>query len=249
MLLKSLATTAALIGLSAASASAEMTESRVKELIEEYLRDNPRTIIESLQTFQVKEEAARVEKQQKAIKETVGVFTAKGNHYGQAGNPDGDVVVVEFFDYNCPACKMMFESLDQLLKEDTNVRVVLVEYPIFGPQSDRIALLAHAFNELEPEKYFTFHSTLMRHKGKIDETMVLNTAAGLGVSKDKLNKEADDPKYQAMIEKDREIAAKLQIRGTPAVIVGTKMADGALPIERLREHVQWAREDKDGAAR
>lgn len=228
--------------------AAELTEQRVNELIETFLRENPNVMIESLQQFQLKEEANRIKKQSEEVKKILPHFERKNLHYGEAGNPDGDVLIVEFFDYNCPACKMMFESIDALLLEDPNVRVVFVEFPIFGEVSDRNAVIALALNAIAPDKYYTFHQALMRHKGKMDESFLLETAARIGVDKEKLEKEAAKEKYAKYIEQDRAIAQKLQISGTPAIIVGEKMANGALDAQGLKNHVRWARDGEDEPA-
>lgn len=243
MMLKTATIAGAATLLAFSAHAAELTEERVGELVEQFLRDNPKVIIESLQSFQLQEEAERVKRQQEAVKEMKSHFERDDHHYGEAGNPDGDVLIVEFFDYNCPACKMMFESIDALLQEDTNVRVIFIEYPIFGPTSDENAKIAMAVNTLEPEKYFKFHQAIMRQKGKVDSEFLLQTAEGLGIDREELKEEAAKEKYMTYIQEDRALGRKLQVSGTPALIVGDKMANGALDLQALKNHVRWARED------
>ncbi len=228
-----------------ASAGA-ITEERVKEIVKQYINDNPKEIISSLQNWQMREEASRMQDQQAAVENIKNEFKDL-QHYGYGGNLKGDVTIVEFFDYNCPACKMMFESIDGLLKEDKNIRVVFVEYPIFGPQSDENAKIGMAVAKLAPEKYFDFHAGMMRHQGKADATYALDVAKNLGVDVEKLKAEYVKPEYNDLIAKDRALGAKLHIQGTPAAIIGNRMVASALSLPDLKIQVQWARtpEKKD----
>ena len=223
-----------------ASFAADLTEARVKEIVEDYLRENPKVIIESLQNYQVQEEVRRVQEQAEALK-AMGDAFGDDKNYPVAGNPDGDVQIVEFFDYNCPACKMMFEGIDELLKQDTNVRVVFVEFPIFGPQSDTNAHYALAVHALAPEKYYDFHSAMMRHKGKADEAYVLQIAKELGIDADALKKEAAKEEYQKAIDAHAKLAADLYIQGTPALIINDQLINSALRLDALKEEVAKAR--------
>lgn len=217
-----------------------ITEERVKEIVKQYINDNPKEIIASLQNWQMREEANRVQEQQKAVEGIQDEFKDL-KHYGYGGNLKGDVTVVEFFDYNCPACKMMFESLDGLLKEDKNVRLIFVEYPIFGPQSDENAKVGMAVAKLAPEKYFDFHAGMMRHQGKVDSVYAIDVAKNLGIDAEKLKAEIAKPEYNDLIAKDRELGKKLHIQGTPAVIIGSRMIPSALSLPDLKNHVKWAR--------
>lgn len=231
------------------SSSASLDEKKVEEIVSKFLADNPRTIIEALQNWQITEQANRVKKQQEAVTSLDGVFK-KGDGFPIAGNKDGDVHVVEFYDYNCPACKAMFETLDVLLKEDKNVRIVFVEFPIFGPQSDTNAKIALAVYALAPEKFYEWHTGMMRFKGKADEAYAMSVAKSLGISPDALKKEIAKPEYEEMLKKNREYAKQLDIRGTPAVIANGLMFNGVAPYDDLKAQIAFARGSKapaDGA--
>jgi protein-disulfide isomerase len=237
--------TAALAALLAAgtafsATAADLSEARVKELIAEYIKENPKAIIESLQNFQVQEEVKRIEEQAGAVRE-LGKEFDDPKKYPTVGNKNGDVRVVEFYDYNCPACKMMFKSIDQLLEEDKNVKVVFVEFPIFGPTSDAIAKIALAVHKLYDDKYYAFHKKLMTNEGKIGVSDVLNIASELGMDSAKLEAEYKKDEYNKIIDDHKTLARNLQIQGTPAVIVGDRMTNSALPLERLKNEVDIVR--------
>lgn len=232
--------TSCTLALTASSFAAELTEERVNEMIKDYIYNNPKVIIEALQQWQIQEEASRLKGQEEAIA-SLDMKVFESNHYPKAGNLKGDATVIEFFDYNCPACKMMFESLDTVMKEDKNLRVVFVEYPIFGPQSDTNAKLGLSVYALYPDKYFDFHTGMMRSKGKMDEAMTLMLIKNLGMDEKKVKAESEKEKYAQILKDDRDLAKKLQIQGTPAVIVGTKLVNSALEAGDLRTHIRWAR--------
>tara|TARA_B100001123_G_scaffold288066_1_gene321003 strand:+ start:974 stop:1717 length:744 start_codon:yes stop_codon:yes gene_type:complete len=225
------------------AANAEMSDARVNELIEQYIRQHPEVMIDSLQNYQLQEETKRLQDLSKKVAEHVETFK-DSKAFPTVGNPDGDVTIVEFYDYNCPACKMMFNSIDQLLKEDKNVKVVFVEFPIFGPQSDTNAHLAQAVHHLYPDKYFDFHSKLMSFEGRANKQDALDMAQQLGMDPNKLEKEAETPEVDQRIEKNKDLAIELAIEGTPAVIVGTRMINSALPIDQLKAEVATARDEQ-----
>lgn len=235
-------------GITVASTSsnlsaASLTEDRVKEIVKTYIQENPKDIIDALQNWQRTEEANRVKNQQAAVFGIKDKIKAM-DHLGEAGNPKGDVTIVEFFDYNCPACKMMFESIDALLKEDKNVHVLFVEYPIFGPQSDENAKIGSAIAHIAPEKYFDFHTGMMRNKGKADAAYAYDIAKGLGIDVAKLKEEAAKESYNEMLQKDRDLGNSLHIQGTPAAIINDTMVNSALSLEDLKGQVSFARAPK-----
>ncbi len=246
--MKSLLLTTAATFLAFQAHAADLDEARVNELIGQYLRDNPQEIIDSLQAHQLQAESARAEKQAEAVKEIIKGFEDKDLYYGEAGNPDGDLLIVEFFDYNCPACKMMFESLDSFLVNDKKTRLVFVELPIFGAQSDENAKVSMAVHALAPSKYYRFHEAGMRHKGKISADELIEIASNLGIDADELKKEAAKEKYAEYIAKDREMASEIGVTGTPALIVGDQFIGGALSVDQLKAEVKKAREKKDEKA-
>lgn len=239
----------AIAAIATSAGASDLNEAKINALIGQYLKDHPEAIIESLQSYQLKEEAERAKKQTEAVKSIASAFQGDKHHYGAAGNPKGDVRIVEFFDYNCPACKMMFKSIDQLLLEDKKTHILFVELPIFGPTSDENAKVSMAVNAIAPDKFYRFHQAAMKTNGKINSEQMLAIAQGLGINKDKLKAEAAKDKYVKLIAKDREIAAKIQIAGTPALIVGEQFIGGALDLAQLKSEVKTAREAIKAAAK
>ena len=248
---KSLTMSLFLISLMAISTQAEETNGTspsllnekerhlFENLVSDYIRDNPEIIIESLQLYQLRQEVDRLEKQNEAIESLNAVF-ADNDAFPIAGNSEGKLTMVEFFDYNCGACKMMFESIDRAIKNYPELRVVFVEFPIFGPQSDTNSKLALAAHAIAPDIYYTLHTKMMQHQGRLDEAGVITILKQLGLDADKIRTEAAKPKYQKMIEQFNQYAQKLTIQGTPAIVLGGRMINSALEYENLSTEIDIA---------
>jgi hypothetical protein len=109
-------------------------EQAIREIVRQYLLDHPEVLIESLQAFQEREKLAAEARQRDALKRHMTALTQDPDD-PVLGNPDGDVTIVEFFDYRCPYCKRVAEGLRQTVEEDGKIRLVMKEYPILGPDS------------------------------------------------------------------------------------------------------------------
>ncbi len=158
------------------------------------------------------------------------------------GNPDGDVTIVEFFDYQCGYCKTMAGPMRDLVKTDGKVRWVLKEFPILGPESmvaARASLAAH-----RQGKYETFHFTLMGLRGRLSEAAIWQAAAEAGLDIARLRQDMADPAIEALINTNYQLAQALQIEGTPAFAIGGTLVPGAAPKEHLSELVRRARAEK-----
>ena len=160
-----------------------LEEKRVIEIVRNYLTDNPEILVEmttELDKRQAEEQAAQ---QSKTISDNKdALFRSKLSFTG--GNPDGDVTLVEFFDYNCGYCKRALPDIVKLVDEDFKVRLVLKELPIFGEDSEAAAKGALA--AMKQNKYFEMHQKLYSESGKADKEKVLKVAGELGLDVDQL---------------------------------------------------------------
>ena len=156
-----------------------------------------------------------------------------------AGNPTGDVTLVEFFDYNCPYCRQVAPLLTEAQAADPRLRVVFKEFPILGPGSTfaaKAALAAH-----KQGKYVAFHDRLMKGRGAVDEAKVLEAAAAAGLDVDRLRAEAAAPAIQAMLERNLDLARALRINGTPGFVVGDTILVGATDLKGLQALINRTR--------
>ena len=209
--------------------------------IRSYLIDNPDVVVAALAEF----ERIEKEKEQEAFKDKLSDYKAtidETNFPTVAGNPDGDVTVIEFFDYNCGYCKRGFNEVQTLIEADPNVKIVFQEYPILGPSS----LLAgqYALAATQQDKYFEFHAALMNHSGSKSEAILTKIAEDLGLDVAKLKEDAASEAVQEELDRLAAVARDFGIRGTPAFIVGDYLAPGYMSAEQMEQIIANARKAK-----
>lgn len=235
-----LAALAPAMGSGAAMAQAltpEQTKA-VEDIFRRMIKEQPRLILDALQEMRQREEAEAEAKAMSAVKEKRDEIL-KDPAAPIFGNPDGDVTVVEFFDYRCPYCKTVAGRAMEAAKKDGKVKVMFKELPILGPESvfaARAALAAH-----RQGKYIEYHLALMRTRERLNEEVTVRIAQGVGIDLEKLRKDMASPEIKRQLEANLELAQELGIRGTPAFIVGDKLAPGAVDEETLVKMIAEAR--------
>lgn len=222
-------------------ARAEMTaeqKAEVEALVKQYILDHGEVLIESVNNYQQKQEGEA--NKESEVKAKALIESLKGDKsVAEAGNPKGDVTVVEFFDYNCGYCKKAFSEIQSLLKDDKNVRIVLYDMPILGPESTEISRWALASKK--QNKYFEFHTALMTHNGEKDEATFKRLAKDVGMDADKLAKDKASPEIEAEIQKHLVTAQGLNIQGTPGFLINEKVYRGYIPYEGMTAGIKEAR--------
>lgn len=210
-------------------------------LIRETLLQNPELIQEALVELERRNAVAQADAQSKAVagerERLVNPATSV-----IVGNPQGDVTIVEFMDYNCGFCKRAMEDIAALSKADPKLKIVLKDFPILGPDSveaSRVAVAAKT--QLQGAKYFEFHNKLMGTKGRINGAKALEIAKEFGADVEKLKKEMDAAPTRAAIEDTVALGDRLGLTGTPAFIVGDEVVFGAVGQAVLRQKVESVR--------
>jgi protein-disulfide isomerase len=155
------------------------------------------------------------------------------------GNPNGDVTIVEFFDYQCPYCKADEPAVEQLLKDDPGVRLILKEFPILGVPS--LAASKAALAAVPQGKYAPFHDALLAHKGHLDTDQIDGIATEAGVDLDRLHKDETAPEIADSIIYSFNLARSLKITGTPGFVVGGKILSSPSSEEDFKKAVAEAR--------
>lgn len=225
-----------------ATAGAETVPRTDREAIEAIVRDvirkNPEIIIEALEANErrrVDEEATRTRALLIANREALN----NDPNSEVAGNPKGDITVVEFFDYRCPYCRQAHNEVQTLLKRDGKVRLVLKELPILGPEST-LASRAAIASRLQG-KYLPFHNAMLETR-TLGEAVIFRLAADIGIDVERLKSDMRRPEVDAIITANLKLAHALGINGTPAFAIADKLLPGALPASKLVELVREARE-------
>lgn len=213
-------------------------KSAIERIIHDYILQHPELVIQALQSAEDKvkadaEERVRatlVEKRQELLADPASPV---------AGNPKGDVTIVEFFDYRCPYCKEVEPSLEALLREDRQIRIIYKELPVLGKDSVYAARVALAARK--QAKYEAFHAAMMAAKGQIDEKVVLQVAASAGLDIERVKADMTSAEIDDIIQRNFDLAQALDIRGTPAFIIGGEMLPGAIDIATMKQKIAAAR--------
>lgn len=212
----------------------------IETVVREYLLANPEVIVDAIRLYREREQQAQADQAKMALSAHKNSLINDPDA-PVAGNPKGDVTVVEFFDYHCGYCKRVFPVLRELLDSDKNLRWVFKEFPILGPESVTASRAALAAWKLDPAKYLDFHAALMATSGGLPEDRILKIAKTAGYDADKLKKEMASDSVTAEINRNHQIAETLGIRGTPAFIVGDELVPGAVDVDTLRQLIAKAR--------
>lgn len=210
----------------------------VRDLVRETLLENPEIIMEAMKVLQARQELASA-KQQKSALTQFRASLINGPLTPISGNPDGDVTLIEFFDYQCGYCKKAFPGVMRVINDDKNIRYVSKEFAILGPVSEIAARAALAAEK--QGRYMDFHVAMMTVRGRLNENKILKTAQSLGLNMDQLKTDMQSDQVSAEIQTTRAIASSLGITGTPAFIIGDQIIPGAVPEETLKEAISQYR--------
>jgi len=208
----------------------ELKKDEINSLIKSFILNNPIVIEKTLQNLNLKRSKQNFES---ALIELKKIPNPK------LKNTSSDVTIYEFFDYNCGYCKSVMQNIFNIYKKDKKVDIVFVEYPILSNRSLSAAKASLASRN--QKKYFEFHSKLMNHTGKLDDKLLLSFAKELKLDTKKLKKDYSNEKIMLIINKNREIANRLNLRGTPAFIIGNKIYPGAMSEEDLEKAIALER--------
>ncbi|MCY4502344.1 MAG: DsbA family protein, partial [Alphaproteobacteria bacterium] len=211
----------------------------IEGMVRDYLLKNPEVIEEAIGILRAKRREEDRKRAEAAIAEN-GEALREHPMSPVSGNAQGDVTVVEFFDYRCGFCKRTLPAMEALLKEDANVRVVWKEFPILGPVSVFAARAAMAADR--QGKYYPFHLALMKEP-ELTDGKVVELAVGAGLDMERLRRDMEDPAIQAYLDETRALAQQIGIDGTPAFVIGGRLVGGAVDAARMKELVAAARAD------
>ena len=224
-----------LVPNSARAADAALPKAEIEQIVRDYLLREPEVIYQAIQELQKRQQAAEAERQQTAIVERADeIFRHADDPI--VGNAAGDVTLVEFFDYHCGYCRSMVGNLRNLVDGDKQLRFVMKELPVLGPDSITAAKAALAASKLDPAKYYDFHLALMQSKDLGLET-VLKVAAAEGYDSQALKTEMGAAWIQERLDANHALAESLGINGTPSFVIGKTLIPGAVDIGRLAQLV------------
>ncbi len=203
---------------------AALDEKRIVDIVHNYLTKNPEILVEMTTELDKRQQTEQAEQQEMVISENADAIFRSPRSYS-AGNPDGDVSVVEFFDYNCGFCRRALPDVVKLIDTDDKVRVVFKELPIFGEESEDAAKGALAAGK--QGKYFEMHQKLYSEPGKANKEKALKIAQQLELDVPQFESDMASPEVQQTLDEARDIAQKLGLQGTPFYLIGDRSVPGA----------------------
>ncbi|MCC8371581.1 MAG: DsbA family protein [Rickettsia endosymbiont of Pseudomimeciton antennatum] len=205
---------------------------KIEQVVKEYLLNNPEVIIQSIEGLQ------RRKMQEMEIKTGEYIRDNKSDIENSPtspvlGNPNGDMIIVAFYDYNCGYCKKGSNFINQLIKSDTDVKVVLRLYPLLGDASNYAATIALAVYKTTPDKFQDIHNGLMELKPITKESvekLLLANDLNLEVIAEEINK----GEINHLLDKNIKLAKGLKIQGVPAYVINGKLIAGMMDLEQLQ---------------
>ncbi|MDF3419557.1 thioredoxin domain-containing protein [Sulfitobacter sp. KE29] len=202
----------------------QVEQEAIKALILQTIRENPEVLVDTLLAFQ-EEAQAQAQAEQRAAIQRVGELLLADANTGVMGNPEGDIVVVEFFDYNCPYCRRAAPVLFELIEENPDLRIIVREWPILGPDSELAARASLA--AIKQNGFEAFHDALMAQP-RANAVFIRRAAEQAGLDYDQLQADMDAPEVDAHIAKSHDLARQLGISGTPTFLIGETLVPGLL---------------------
>jgi protein-disulfide isomerase len=216
----------------------------IERIVHDYLVAHPEVLQEAMAELERRQTAAAVEKHKAAVKAHANALFNSPDQV-TLGNPKGNVTFVEFFDYNCGYCKRAMSDMLTLLKTDSELKVVLKEFPVLGPGSVEAARVAVAVRMQAPKKYLEFHTTLLGGRGHADGVRARAVAKEIGLDMGRLEKDMKSPEVQKTLQHDFKLAEALGLNGTPSYVIGDNVIVGAIGLQGLQAKINTARCGKE----
>lgn len=219
-------------------------QTQIQNIVHDYLLSNPEVLLEAVGKLQEQTDKKNQQKVAKVIESNANALLNAPNT-PIFGNPKGTVTLVEFFDYQCPYCKKMSGPLTKLAQSNSNLRIVMKEWPVFGESSEFAARAAIA-SQLQ-NKYPAFHQALMNTKGHLTIPDVLTVAKNTGLDMTKLQADMNSKPVMNELKNNLMLARALQLIGTPAFIITKSDGNpqnkiifipGAADIESLQKAIK-----------
>ena len=210
----------------------------VEAIVRRLIRNEPRLVVEALSSF----ESERQARAQEAIRTRLAKLSEELAPHDPMVIGSGDVTIVEFFDYRCGFCRKADPVVRQLARNG-EVRVMYLEFPILGPESQRASEYSLAARYQGWGKWFEFHKALMAAQGPLEEARLAASAVDAGLDIELLlgDLEQHAAEIRAAIDFNRTLAQDLAINGTPSFIVGDEVVRGYVDLERMKAIVANAR--------
>lgn len=208
----------------------------LQKIVRDTIMDNPEIIPQAINRMQEREVEKLLASNRQAIETPfAGAWT---------GNRDGDVVLVEFFDFNCPYCRQSTKDVEKLLQADPNVKVVFRDMPVLGPESERFAMAA--LSAARQGKYPQFYRAAFAGQGPLSEGRLIAAVRAAGLDEKKVVADLNDKELRQQVQQNLGLGRALGLTGTPSYVVGNQILSGAVGFDALKDAVEKARKGDKG---
>ena len=231
---------ACVLFLPAPSRAAEFSndqKAEIGKIVKEYLLANPDVVKDAIEELDKREKVAEASARETTLTKQADKLFNSPNQ-AVVGNPDGDVTLVEFFDYNCGYCKQSLTNVGKLIDSDPKLRVVLKDFAILGPDSVEAAEVATALHhQFKGQKFWEFHRKLLSTRGHVGKSQAVAAAKELGADVDQLEKDLKSPSIHDALTEVSKLADDLHFNGTPSWILGQEAFVGGLPYAEMKTKI------------
>ena len=211
--------------------------------VREYLLANPQVIMEAVAVLEQQDQQQQAQADVAMVQDNADALFDDGYSW-VGGNPDGDVTIVEFMDYRCGYCRKANPEVEQLIKDDGNIRFIVKEFPILGEASVVASRFAVATQIVAgDEAYKSVHDALIALEGNPGEAQLMRLSDTLGLDGEAIIAEMDSDEVTRRISETRELAQRMQISGTPTFVFGDQMVRGYAPLDAMQQIVENVRSD------
>lgn len=208
-----------------------------REEVRSYLMENPEVIIEAVNQMEARQAEEQVQNDQALVTTNADAIFNDGFSW-VGGNPEGDITVVEFLDYRCGYCRKAHGDVEELIKSDGNIRLIVKEFPILGEASTASSRFAIATKlTAGDEAYKAVHDALITFSGEPSTAALARLADGLGLDGEAIIAQLDSEEVNREISETRALAQRLQIRGTPTFVMGDQLVRGYVPLDAMQRIV------------
>lgn len=222
------------------NATTASSPAAIEKIVRDYLKKHPEIVVEAIESYRQQQRAREEAAALKVVSDRKAELT-KDPYSVVGGNPNGDVTVVEFFDYRCGVCKRVHAVVAKLERRDKNVRRVYKEWPILGPESVFASRAAIASRKQGDKKYIAFHNAMMEARKALSTKAVFEIAGRVGLDRQRLQKDMKSSEVDQIIKRNYGLASALKLTGTPSFVIGDQLLRGARDFDTMLQMVRDAR--------
>ena len=214
------------------------------EQVRSYLLENPQVILEAIDIIEERNAQAEVQRDKALVQHYLTELTEDGYSF-VGGNPDGDITIVEFMDYRCSFCRRAAPEVAALLAADSNIRLVIKEFPILGESSLVASRFAVATKLVEGmEAYKAVHDALIDLPGEPSNVVLSRLAESFGYDAEKILATMNDERVTSELRQNRRLAQNMSIQGTPTFVLGNELVRGYLPADQMKAVIDQQRAER-----